>query len=616
MRRAFEVSGRPSATAASGPWVQPALDAVGWAGALVAATLLRFDLKPDRVDWVGLAVAVPVAVVLQLGFGFTLGLYRRRWRYGSFEELAGLTTVVALTSFVLYVANITVLGRAMPASVPLGGGLVALVFAAATRYGWRFRFERSLRPDPDTARRVIVFGAGDGGAQVLVAMLRNPASAYVPVALLDDDPAKRQLRIMGVPVAGTRHGLAQVALDTQADALLVAIPSARAELISELVDLAHVVGLPTMVLPPVDELFGAVVGVADIRQLTDVDLLGRHQVEIDVDSIAGYLRGRRVLVTGAGGSIGSELCRQIRRYGPAELLMLDRDESALHAVQLSIEGRALLDTRELILCDIRDADQVHDLFLERRPDVVFHAAALKHLPLLESYPAEAVKTNVWGTENLLEGALAAGTERFVNISTDKAADPISVLGYSKRIGERLTAHAAAASGRAFLSVRFGNVLGSRGSVLTAFHAQITAGGPVTVTHPQVTRYFMTVEEAVRLVIQAGAIGDPGEALVLDMGEPVRIADVARRLVAQAHPPVHIQYTGLRPGEKLHEVLFGTGEVDQRPFHELISHVGVPPLAPGAVESVALGDDDQVRATLRRLCLVTRVVAVGRPPAVG
>jgi FlaA1/EpsC-like NDP-sugar epimerase len=287
-----------------------------------------------------------------------------------------------------------------------------------------------------------------------------------------------------------------------------------------------------------------------------------------------------VLVTGAGGSIGSELCRQIHRFAPGELMMLDRDESALHAVQLALRGRALLDGSELILADLRDPDAIRDVFSDRRPEVVFHAAALKHLPLLERYPGEAVKSNVHGTLTVLE--MARGVEKFVNISTDKAANPTSVLGYSKRITERLTAHAAMINEGNFLSVRFGNVLGSRGSVLTAFSAQAAAGGPITVTHPEVTRYFMTVHEAVQLVIQAAAIGRPGEALVLDMGKAVRIADVARQLAEQAPHPVDIIYTGLRPGEKLHEELFGSGESDVRPFHHLISHVGVPPLDPAEV----------------------------------
>ncbi len=383
---------------------------------------------------------------------------------------------------------------------------------------------------------------------------------------------------------------------------MVAVPSASARLIREVSAQADEAGLWVKVLPPVSELFGAEVSVADLRPITEADLLGRHEIDTDMDEIAGYVTGQRVLVTGAGGSIGSELCRQIYRFAPAELVMLDRDESALHAVQLSIEGRAMLDTPNLIVADIRDGARIEKVFELKRPEVVFHAAALKHLPLLEMHPGEALKTNVWGTQNLLDAARRHAVLKFVNISTDKAADPCSVLGYTKRVAERLTASTADQSPGTYLSVRFGNVLGSRGSVLTTFRSQIDSGGPVTVTHPDVTRYFMTVEEAVQLVIQAGAVGGDGEALVLDMGEPVRIDDVARRLIEQADRRVEIVYTGTRPGEKLHEILLGSGEADHRPRHPLISHVQVPPLPWDTVNgSVADNDHDRVIEDLRAWC---------------
>ena len=349
------------------------------------------------------------------------------------------------------------------------------------------------------------------------------------------------------------------------------------QLIRDLNSIASDAGLAVKVVPSVSEIVDGKITTADLRDINEADLLGRHVIETDVDSIAHYLTGRRVLVTGAGGSIGSELCRQIHRFRPSELILLDRDESALHAVELSLHGRALLDDESTVLADIRDADRIQEVFLQRRPHVVFHAAALKHLPMLERAPSEALKSNIWGTQNVLDAALAADVDRFVNISTDKAANPKSVLGYSKRIAERLTAAAASDSTGMYLSVRFGNVLGSRGSVLTSFAQQIESGGPVTVTDPDVSRYFMTVPEAVQLVIQAAAIGQGGEALVLEMGAPVRIADVARHLIAQSGQLIDITYTGLRPGEKLDEELFGAGEIGQATSHPLISHVVVPPI---------------------------------------
>jgi FlaA1/EpsC-like NDP-sugar epimerase len=360
-------------------------------------------------------------------------------------------------------------------------------------------------------------------------------------------------------------------------------------------------GVEVKVVPPVVELFGRAVSVEDIRPVTHADLLGRREIGIDLAAVAGYLEGRRVLVTGAGGSIGSELCRQVARFHPSRLVMLDRDESGLHAVQLSLDGRGMLDDRNLVVADIRDQQRLDEVFAEHRPQVVFHAAALKHLPLLEMHPSEALKTNIIGTYQILQTAMRYGVSRLVNISTDKAADPISVLGYSKRITERLTAAADQSAPGLYTSVRFGNVLGSRGSVLTAFEAQVAAGGPITVTHPDVSRYFMTVQEAVRLVIQACALDSSGEVLVLDMGEPVRIADVAKRFADAADRPIGIVYTGLRHGEKLQEVLFGRGEPDRRPHHPLIAQAPVPPLD-GSMLSLLdpLAPPDDLVAVLRWL----------------
>ncbi|MEV4348659.1 nucleoside-diphosphate sugar epimerase/dehydratase [Actinoplanes sp. NPDC049596] len=545
-------------------------DALALAAALLIATLLRHDGDFAEVDATGLIVLAMVAAVVQTITGAWWGLYTGRWQYGCFEEIAALAKTLAVTTPVLFVLD-TLLGRLVPRSAIIGGGLIALVLAAGVRYSVRLLRDQRLRPSPEHGIRVVVMGAGEGGAQAVRAMLRSPSSPYVPVALLDDDPAKRTLQIMGVPVAGPRRALAEVVRRYGAHSLLIAIPSAGAELIRELTEAAGPLNVDLKVVPPVVELFGRPVGVEDIRPVGHADLLGRREIGIDLAAVAGYLAGRRVLVTGAGGSIGSELCRQLARFGPERLVMLDRDESGLHAVQLSLDGRGLLDDRNLVVADIRDQPRLDEVFAEHRPQVVFHAAALKHLPLLEMHPAEALKTNIIGTYQLLQTALRHGVERLVNISTDKAAGPVSVLGYSKRITERLTAAAG------FSSVRFGNVLGSRGSVLTAFAAQIEAGGPITVTDPDVTRYFMTVQEAVRLVVQAGALESNGEVLVLDMGEPVRIADVAKRLADAAEQHIAIVYTGLRPGEKLEESLFGPGETDDRPHHPLISQVPVPPL---------------------------------------
>lgn len=565
---------------------------------MAVAVLLRTDFHFNEVRWFQALLLTLLLIELQVGVGKWRGLYSGEARYGTFDELGALSITMTVVTSVGFIANVLWLRRLTPASAPLIGGFVATALMFGIRYVVRLSFEQRLRPTDEHAEPVLVFGAGEGGDQLITTMIRNPASPFVPVGILDDDPRKAMLRLRGVRVLGDRQAMGEVAERTGAKMLVIAVPSAPAPLVRELTELAAAASLEVRILPPVHELLGGRVSVADVRPVTEADLLGRHEIDTDVASVAGYLTDRVVLVTGAGGSIGSELCRQIQQFAPARLVMLDRDESALHALQLSLEGRALLDTDNLVVADIRDAPRLHDVFAACRPDVVFHAAALKHLPLLELHPSEAWKTNVVGTQNVLDAALAVGCARFVNISTDKAADPISALGYSKRIGERLTAFAGEGNEGVYLSVRFGNVLGSRGSVLTAFEQQIANGGPVTVTDPDVTRFFMTIEEACQLVVQAGAIGRSGEALVLDMGDPVRIADFAKRLIdASGAAGIAIEYTGLRAGEKLHESLFGNGEVDDRPFHPLVSHTPVPVLEPGALGNTP-ADDAAARDALR------------------
>jgi len=529
---------------------------------------------------------IPVVFATQAIVGYVVGIYRRRWRYGSFDEIAGLiTTTTVSTGLLLFLRFFDQSLNPYPRSVIVIGGFAGLFFMAANRYIWRLIREQLRRPTEQTATKILVYGAGEGGIQMVNTLLRNPSSPYLPVGFLDDNPTTHRLSISGVPVIGGRESLAEARGKTGATTLLIAIPSADSSLISDISTRAQKLGLDVKIVPPVQNLNERPLNPSDIRDLTDEDLLGRRKIHTDLQQISDYIVNRRVLVTGAGGSIGSELCRQLARFNPAELIMLDRDESALHEVQLSIHGRALLDTPQTVLADLRDAATIHHIFETRRPEVVFHAAALKHLPLLERYPLEAYQTNVLGTSTLLNAAKSVGVQVFVNISTDKAANPISILGYSKRIAERVTAHFGVnSSAGKYISVRFGNVLGSRGSVLMSFRDQIDKGGPVTVTHRGVTRYFMTISEAVQLVIQAGAIGSNGEVLVLDMGEPVSIYDVATQLVRNSQKSVAIEIVGLRSGEKVHEELFGDGEIDTRPQHPLISHVPVSPIDAQVLEA--------------------------------
>jgi FlaA1/EpsC-like NDP-sugar epimerase len=558
--------------------VQFLLDVLAWSAAAAFALVLRSYLQDEQnISTVVQSIlyrVLPIVAVVQAITGYIVGIYRRRWRYGSFDEVKGLILSAFITTTVLLVIRFTDRSiDAFPRSAIVAGGILGLFFTAASRYTWRLVREQLRRPSEQTAKKILVYGAGEGGIQIVSTMLRNPNSTYLPVGFLDDNTSTHRLRISGVPVLGGKESIEKAAARTGATSLLIAIPSADSGVVSEIAQLARQANLEVKILPPVQSLDERQVDASDIRDLTDEDLLGRRRVKINLDEISQYLVNRRVLVTGAGGSIGSELCRQLVRFNPAEIIMLDRDESALHEVQLSIYGRALLDTPQTVLADLRDERAINEIFETRKPQVVFHAAALKHLPLLERYPHEAYQTNVLGTLTMLKASQRAGVEVFVNISTDKAANPISVLGYSKRIAERLTADFAFSSGGGkYISVRFGNVLGSRGSVLMSFRDQITKGGPVTVTHRGVTRYFMTISEAVQLVIQAGAIGSTGEILVLDMGKPVNIYEVAEQLVRNSGKSIKIEVVGLRVGEKVHEELFGAGELDERPRHPLISHV--------------------------------------------
>jgi len=562
--------------------LQVGSDAAAWLLALVAAVLLRYDFELEQVTWSSVVGVWLAAAVVQIVAGYVFGLYIRRYRSGSFGQMRAIFAAAA-SVFVLVGVPVLALGTqfSLARSTVVIAFPLALVVIAGLRYVARQYVERAQRPGEE-AQRTLVFGAGRLADHLVRRMITDPTSPYLPVGLIDDDPELRGLRVEGVPVLGTRHELIRAAERSGAQAIIVGIAKADATLLQEVTDLAAQAGLRVLVLPLLDEILEGKSRLRDVRDIAIEDIIGRHPVDTEVESIAGYLADKRVLITGAGGSIGSELCRQIAKFGPAELIMLDRDETGLQQSQLSITGHGLLDSKEVVLADIRDPEALRAIFEERRPEVVFHAAALKHLPMLEQYPDEAWKTNVLGTQNVLDAAKGVGVTTFVNISTDKAANPTSVLGHSKRLAERLTAWTADETGLRYLSVRFGNVLGSRGSMLPVFTAMIEAGGPLTITHPDVTRFFMTIPEACHLVVQAGGIGSPGEVLILDMGEPVRILDIAERMIAMSGRDIGITFTGLRDGEKLHEELVGDGESDNRPVHPKISHTAVPSIDPSAL----------------------------------
>lgn len=592
-----------------GPIGQYALDVGCWGFAVVGGVILRYELAIDRVTWPSIAALVIALALAHLAWAWPLGLFHRRYAFGSFEEVRALAIAVVCAAAVVAVPAVIFGPRVgIPRSTVFIAAPMALLLMFLVRYLLRVVLETRLAPG-GSAEPAILYGAGYVGRVVAQRQLTDTASAYRPVALIDDDPAKQHIRIRNLSVLGTLNELDEVVEETGATTLIVTIAGADSSLIRRAADAARRSRLAIKVVPPLDHMLGDAASSTDVRDISIEDLIGRQPVNTNVESIASYLTGKRVLITGAGGSIGAELCRQISRFAPAELIMLDRDETGLQTAQMLVAGHGLLNTPDVVLADIRDVPALTRIFRERRPEVVFHAAALKHLPMLQQYPEEAWKTNVIGSLNVLKAAQSVGVLTYVNISTDKAADPTSVLGYSKRVAERLTSWMAAQTGRPYLSVRFGNVIGSRGSMLPLFTKMIENGGPITVTHPEITRYFMTIPEACQLVVQAGGIGRPGEVLILDMGEPVKILDVAKRMIEMSGKQIEIVFTGLREGEKLHEILVTEGEQDQRPIHPKISHSQVPPIDPANL------DRDEWLDEIRVDTLPLRKEAVARQPEV-
>lgn len=578
-----------------------------WVAMFTAALWMRFDFSVDQlVSSLGMGRFYSVLgflIVLTWVVGWASGLYRGRYVPGSVLESAVLTLVFCTSSVLAFLTHI-ITGEidGVPRSTPIVAGAFTILFALTLRSLVRHKRLFGVGISR-SAERALVFGAGEGGLQLVKQLRRSETSQFNPVGILDDDLKKRNMVIDGIKVHGGRALIKDLAERTGASTLLIAVPSLPGDELIDIRDQAEAAGLHVLVLPPLDSMMRGRKAADELREINVNDLLGRKPAQLNLTQIAEYLRGKRILVTGAGGSIGSELCRQIVRFRPAELIMLDRDESGLLTVQLSISDQAMLDGDDTVLASIRDRELIDRIFAERRPEIVFHAAALKHMPLLERYPLEALKTNVIGTLNLLDAAEKYGTDTFINISTDKAANPCSALGTSKRVAERMTAQKAAEARSAkFASVRFGNVLGSRGSVLTVFEKQIRDGGPVTVTDPEVNRFFMTIPEACQLVLQAAVLGESGETLVLDMGEPIKIADVARTLIEQSGKSIEIVYTGLRDNEKLSEELFDDTEVPAAASkHESLTEVRVPPLKVQRDELDSISGHRDARRWLERNC---------------
>lgn len=569
--------------------------------AYLVPLVLRFDGSIPGLYWRHFWTFLPLAVTVHVFFNYVFGLYGQMWRYASVQEARGVvlsgltagTVIVGIGAWLLTRLNY------LPLSVMGLGAVLSLLGFGIIRFQSRlFALRRSSVAG---RRRVLIVGGGVAGSALLKDILINPSLGLEAVGVVDDDARKIGRALHGVRVVGTPADIPALVGRLDADQVLLAIPSATSEVFKEIAAICEGAHVTLRVLPSVKEVVGRV-SARDIRDLRIEDLLGRNQVEMDTEAVAGMITGRRVLITGAGGSIGSEIALQVLGFSPSTLILLDHDETHLHDLQLSMEPELdgilvregdtsvqMAPTVESVLADVRDQNRILSVFFRYRPEVVFHAAAHKHLPVLETYPEEAIRTNIIGTANVAEAAAASGVHMFVLISTDKAVNPISVMGASKWFAEQIV-RSYGGKDTAFCAVRFGNVLGSRGSVIPTFFKQIAHGGPVTVTDPAMARYFMSVHEAVQLVLQAATQAGGGEVFTLDMGEPVQILDLARKLIRLSglvpERDVRIEITGPRPGEKLIEEVVSLEEQPLQSAHPSIM-VSRPPVPDQAILRRAL-----------------------------
>jgi FlaA1/EpsC-like NDP-sugar epimerase len=612
-------------------------DAVLIAVAWWLAFWIRFDsadgIPPfydELVSWQTIAIVVGIKLAVFTVFGF----YNRWWRYASTRDmwgaLRGVTAASLLAGLTLYFFPPEDTER-LPRGVAVIDWLLLLGLVAGTRLAARTIFERPA-PGGLVARgkEVLVVGAGDAGQLVIREMLKSRALGYTPIGVVDDDPRKKNLRIHGVRVLGTTEDLPHILSDNKPDELLIAIPSAAGEVRQKVVEAARDAQVPVKTLPGLYELIAGDHNLtAQIRPVSVEDVLGREVIEVDFDQISAYLRGGTVLVTGAGGSIGSELCRQVARAGAGRLILVDQAESPLYEIE-----RELVDDRGFpaavpVIADVNNRAKLRQVFERYRPAVVFHAAAYKHVPMMEANPLESVRNNVVGTKVVAEVAVEFEATRFVLISTDKALNAQAVYGQSKALCEWIVEAYGQRDdiSTRFVAVRFGNVLDSAGSVIRIFKRQIAKGGPVTVTHPEMTRFFMTTPEAVSLVVQAGAIGGRGEIFVLDMGEPVKIIDLARSMIRlsgrEPDREVPIDFIGVRAGEKLHEELWGDDEIVGETEHPKIKRARRAPVDPVWLEQelaelqrlVEGGETLEVVSRLSSMVRTPRRVGVAQPDTV-
>jgi FlaA1/EpsC-like NDP-sugar epimerase len=536
--------------------------------AVLGSYVLRLEMGPSfflylpSLYWMG-GVALLVKPVVYYYFS----MYRRLWLYASVQELKLIVVSVTAASVLVSLAMVGLFTMgafsAFPRSVLVIDWLLSIVLVGGLRFTVRLLAENkvlaSLPHRSSPTKRVLVVGAGDAGAMVVRELQKNPQLGLLPVGFLDDNASKQNQQIYGVPVVGTLSDLARALDNRRVDEVIIAIPSAPGRVVRLVADVCRLRNKPFRTMPGIYELLGGKVSVSRLREVQIVDLLRRESVHVEDERVGEILGGRVVLVTGAGGSIGRELCRQIARWGPSELILLGHGENSIFEAMMDMRESFPMVMMRPVICDVRDLMRLQNIFDRYAPEIVFHAAAHKHVPLMEMNAEEAVTNNIMGTRNVVEASVMSNVQKLVMISTDKAIRPINIMGATKRVAEMIVLNEGQRSGKAFSVVRFGNVLGSRGSVVPLFTRQITRGGPVTVTHPDMQRYFMTIPEAVHLVLQAAAIGTGGETFVLNMGEQVRILDLAEDLIRlsglEPGRDIEIVFSGIRPGEKLSEDLW-------------------------------------------------------------
>jgi len=531
---------------------------------------------PAQMEKQILLFSISTALIC-LGVMYYFKLYNRIWQYASVPETLAIVKAIILCCGVSYVICYVFMKEKVPLSIMVQSIETMTLLIGGVRFMWKYKHYSDYKKKK-WMQKALIIGAGDCGSIIAKELQSNRASNINPVGFIDDDTAKHKHQIHGIPVIGSSNQIIHAVEKYNVDHIIIAIPSATSKKIADMIEICKKTKAKLKIFPVLNDVIEGKVSIQQIRDVEVEDLLGRESVNVDLEGIANYVEKKIVLVTGAGGSIGSELCRQISSFNPNTLILLGHGENSIYTIEMELKNRFPDLKIETIIADVQDRKRIEQVFCEFRPHVVFHAAAHKHVPLMERNPAEAIKNNVFGTRNVAECADQYGAQRFVLISTDKAVNPTSIMGTTKRIAEMIIQSLNHRSNTVYAAVRFGNVLGSRGSVIPRFKEQIKNGGPVTVTHPDMTRYFMTIPEAVQLVIQAGSFANGGEVFILDMGEPVKIVDLASDLIRlsgfEPEVDIKIEYSGIRPGEKLYEELLTSEEGLTKTIHNRI-FIGKP-----------------------------------------